>query len=165
MYVDIYKYIIWPLADRQKHLDLAEDCLCIGGNSREFRGALAHYLRTTIPKGMKIHLCHACNNGECSNPKHLYWGSPGENVQDTIRAGRWPKKREIKDKRKLVARAYKNHEKMRIACTGSIWVNNGSMDLRVSKDAIPEGFVRGRLWKGTIMNKLHLAQQDRAFTS
>lgn len=47
-----------------------------------FRGLLAHYLNTTIPKGRKIHLCHACHNAACGNPFHLYWGTAGENNAD-----------------------------------------------------------------------------------
>ena len=30
----------------------------------------------------RIDLCHACHNDKCSNPKHLYWGTRKENVQD-----------------------------------------------------------------------------------
>ena len=47
-----------------------------------FKGLLAHMLETTIPSGKKIHVCHACNNGQCSNPNHLYWGTPSENAID-----------------------------------------------------------------------------------
>ena len=30
--------------------------------------------------GHKINLAHACNNGDCSNPRHLYWSTPRENI-------------------------------------------------------------------------------------
>ena len=60
--------------------------LRFGGNSStEYKGLLAYYLNTTIPTrgtGFKIHLCHLCGNGKCSNPKHLYWGTASENIND-----------------------------------------------------------------------------------
>jgi len=66
--------------DRQSHLDLTEDCLDIGTkNSSECRALLAYFLNTYVPSGKRIHCCHACNNGWCSNPKHLYWGT----IQET----------------------------------------------------------------------------------
>lgn len=73
---------------RQSHLDLNQDCIEIGGDSRIFRGLLAHHLGTTIPTGHKILLCHACHNAKCSNPQHLYWGTAKENVQDNIENGK-----------------------------------------------------------------------------
>ncbi len=60
----------------------------IGGCSQEYRALLAHYLKTTIPKGMKIYCCHACHNAKCSNIKHLYWGTASENLQDAFDNGR-----------------------------------------------------------------------------
>ena len=85
---NIYEYIELPQLDRQQHLDLQDSCLEIGGDSVEFRGLLAHYLKTTIPRGNAIQLCHACHKPGCSNPKHLYWGTISENVQDGYKAGR-----------------------------------------------------------------------------
>ena len=65
--------------ERTKHLDLTQPCVERGGNSTVHRGVLAQYLNTTIPSG-RILLCHACNNGKCSNPNHLYWGTDYENT-------------------------------------------------------------------------------------
>src|ERR1017187_48485 len=82
-YQNIYEYILRSKEHRQRHLCLDEACICIGGRSDGFRGLLAHYLGTTIPKGKTIHLCHACNNGKCSNSRHLYWGTNKENIDDS----------------------------------------------------------------------------------
>lgn len=71
--------------ERTKHLDLNSECIERGGNSTIHRGVLAQYLNTDIP--FKIDLCHACNNGKCSNPKHLYWGTRKENTLDAINNG------------------------------------------------------------------------------
>lgn len=49
------------------------------------KGLLAHLMETTIPSGKKIHVCHACNNAACSNPNHIYWGTPSENAIDRER--------------------------------------------------------------------------------
>lgn len=84
---NIYTWINESKEIRQIHLKLDEPCLERGGDSENFRGLLAYYLETTIPAGHKIHLCHACNNGKCSNPKHLYWGTSRENIQDAIASG------------------------------------------------------------------------------
>ncbi len=82
----ITEYILLPLAERQAHLRLSEPCVERGGlknfASVMCRGLLAHFLDTTIPLHSKIFLCHACHNGECSNPFHLYWGTPMENYAD-----------------------------------------------------------------------------------
>lgn len=71
---------------RTKHIDLEDSCIFIGGTgSQEFRGLMAHYLKTTIPLRKVACLCHACSNHKCSNPKHLYWGTESENRRDSIR--------------------------------------------------------------------------------
>ena len=51
------------------------------------KGLLAHIHDTTIPSGKKIHVCHACHNGKCSNPNHLYWGTARENKKDADNNG------------------------------------------------------------------------------
>lgn len=85
----IEDYITKPKADRQNHIDLTDPCVERGGPqkgglSSYCKGLMAHLLDTTIPSGHKIHVCHACNNERCSNPKHLYWGTAQENSQDRI---------------------------------------------------------------------------------
>ena len=77
--IDVTDFIKRAREERQQHLRLDEPCCERGGNSTNHKGVLAQYLDTTIPSG-RILLCHACNNGKCSNPKHLYWGTDKENI-------------------------------------------------------------------------------------
>jgi hypothetical protein len=86
---NINEYILRPYSERVSHLDLNLMCREIGGNSTSFKGLLSHILNTTIPKGNKILLCHKCHNPKCSNPNHLYYGTPKENIQDQIENGTW----------------------------------------------------------------------------
>ena len=79
---DINEYINRPYTERTSHLELDSECREIGGNSTAFKGLLSHILEVTIPSSSKILLCHKCHNGKCSNPKHLYYGTPKENIQD-----------------------------------------------------------------------------------
>jgi hypothetical protein len=83
----IEEYITQSKEIRQAHLRLDEPCLERGGNSENFRGLMAHVLDTNIPKGQRIHLCHACHNALCSNVTHLYWGTSKENSHDRIARG------------------------------------------------------------------------------
>lgn len=83
----IEEYMKRSKDERQKHLNLNDACIERGGNSHQCRVLLAHVLDTSIPKGMKIHLCHACYNDKCNNPKHLYWGTASENHQDRMDSG------------------------------------------------------------------------------
>jgi hypothetical protein len=83
----IEEYITQSKAERQTHIDLTDPCVERGGPqkgglSSYCKGLMAHLLDTTIPSGHKIHVCHACNNEKCSNPKHLYWGTAQENRLD-----------------------------------------------------------------------------------
>lgn len=82
----IVKFLIenYSKQERQLHINLNENCIERGGNSTNHKGVLAQFLDTDIPYGYKYMCCHACNNGKCSNPKHLYWGTSKENVEDSI---------------------------------------------------------------------------------
>jgi len=84
---NIYDYINLPKEDRQTHLKLDEDCVERGAGSYYFKGLLAYVLDTTVPTGHKIHLCHACHNGACGNPNHMYWGTAQENRRDQVDRG------------------------------------------------------------------------------
>jgi len=84
--MNVENYIVLPKTERQQHLDLTESCLERGGISTNHRGVLAEYLKTDI-YGKPADLCHACHNDKCSNPKHLYWGTRRENIDDARRNG------------------------------------------------------------------------------
>ena len=90
----IENYITQSKDQRQQHIDLTDPCIerggpAKGGLSSYCKGLLAHLLDTTIPSGHKIHVCHACNNERCSNPKHLYWGTAQENRLDQKKDSVW----------------------------------------------------------------------------
>ena len=88
---DIITYMQRSQEERQEHLELDSSCIERGPNkhsiSMECKGLLAHILDTSMPAGCKIHLCHACHNPKCSNPKHLYWGTASENCLDKMQNG------------------------------------------------------------------------------
>lgn len=58
-------------------------------HSQAYRGILAFTRDTTLPAGRKVHACHACHNPRCSNPLHLYWGTPRDNYLDEVEAGKY----------------------------------------------------------------------------
>lgn len=76
------EYMILSKEERQSHLVLSEDCVLRGADSIQCRGLLAYYLDTSLPKVKNVVLAHACHNADCNNPKHLYWATYRENVQD-----------------------------------------------------------------------------------
>lgn len=86
MFEDINEYMKKSQEERQAHLELEDDCIVIGTDSRICRGLLAHHLKTTMGT-RRVYCCHACHNAECSNPNHLYWGTPKENYIDAINDG------------------------------------------------------------------------------
>ena len=50
-----------------------------------YRFSYVHFIGA-VPDGMFV--CHRCHNGLCVNPDHLYVGTPQQNTDDMMRAGR-----------------------------------------------------------------------------
>ena len=75
--------MMMSLEERKKHINLHEKCEFRNVKHRqECRGILAYYLDTTLPNKNVGRICHACGNGDCCNPKHMYWGTASENMHD-----------------------------------------------------------------------------------
>jgi len=148
--IDVNEYIKRPLDERQSHLNLDESCLERGGMSSYFKGLMAHILDTTIPSGMKIHVCHACGNEKCSNPNHLYFGSPKENAQDSIKHGTmvnaWQAKVDKYGYEKALS-MMREHQK-RVCGKGTFYINDGTKIKRLKiGEEIPNGWSKGRIKK------------------
>jgi hypothetical protein len=147
---------------RRFHLDLSTSCILRGGRSAHFRGVLAQYLGTTFP-GSNIYVCHACHNGECSNPLHLYWGSPTDNIADAIENGTHQSAHA-----RMVAKytpaecneIYKRNAKRNFQESvkpqrgpghsgfGKVWITNGVENKRLPKELqVPNGWSKGRTMK------------------
>lgn len=118
MFEDVNAYMAKSRDERTSHLTLEESCIEIGGIHKEYRGMLAHFLRTTIPRGRWIQLCHACNNSKCSNPKHLYWGTPKENYDDSVADGKRTKSFARLTKEKLGDQEFEALQKRRSSLGG-----------------------------------------------
>ena len=155
--------------ERQEHVDLTESCIERGGNSTNHKGVLAQYLNSSIPYGIYFPLCHACNNGKCSNPKHLYWGTPRENIDDAIVAGTkqspfkgiklGPRSEKTKKKISNSTKGKTNNPRgINGSNTGKIikrytykrkykqmWITNNINNTRIPVDhQIPDGWFKGR---------------------
>lgn len=55
------------------------------GPDRSHRASWVIY-KGPIPKGMLV--CHKCDHPECTNPEHLFLGTPSENTKDMINKNR-----------------------------------------------------------------------------
>lgn len=77
-----------------------------GAGYGRYRGKAAHRVvwalfHGPIPDGMLV--CHRCDNPPCVEPDHLFLGSHGDNVEDSIRKGRMPQLQRPRAKRCSVA--------------------------------------------------------------
>ena len=55
----------------------------------------AHRLAYMIAYGTfddALHVCHRCDNPKCVRPEHLFLGTNKDNIQDSVRKGRKPRK-------------------------------------------------------------------------
>jgi|ERR1700734_339 len=68
----------------------------------------AHVASYVLFKGHRngLHVCHSCDNPLCVNPKHLWLGTPKQNMDDMVKKGRSSGKLSI-GKAKRIRRYFK----------------------------------------------------------
>lgn len=57
---------------------------------------IAYYLFTGRKPSPTKDLCHTCDNPPCVNPNHLFEGSRSANLVDSVKKGRWGKRKQLK---------------------------------------------------------------------
>ena len=58
------------------------------GKAGKFLAHRVAKILATPEKESGMLVCHTCDNPPCCNPKHLYWGTVNDNMQDTLKRGR-----------------------------------------------------------------------------
>lgn len=84
-----------------RHVEKADGCWIWHGATTKFgygqiksaqKKYAAHRLSWEIHNGREIphgyHVCHRCDNPRCTNPDHLFIGTPKDNIRDAMRKGR-----------------------------------------------------------------------------
>jgi hypothetical protein len=77
--IDINEYAKKPRDERLAHIKQDEPCIerkrQTGRQLEVYRqGVMAHVFDTTLPEGWSPHVRVICENEECINPNHMYWG-------------------------------------------------------------------------------------------
>ncbi len=113
----------------------------------------AHRLAYTIhygeiPDGMQIN--HVCHNKLCVNYRHLYAGTPKQNSEDMVRAGRWLGHTEFKEYANEIREIYN---------TGKYSYDNivdiyKVVGINISKGAVAN-IIRGEIWKDDAYERLY----------
>lgn len=108
MFEDMDSYLLRSKEDRTSHIDLNQSCIEIDHRHNTYlRCLMAHHLKVKLNgTPHSSHVCHACNNSLCSNPDHLYFGTPKDNWQDSVEAGTY-ENLSVRTKRKYGEAAYK----------------------------------------------------------
>lgn len=76
-----------------------------------------------IPKGMLI--CHSCDNPSCVNPKHLFLGTPKDNMDDMIK-----KNRQVHVRGEGVGNSKLTEEKVHLIRN---YIRQGLSDMQIAK--------------------------------
>ncbi len=96
-----------------------------------------------IPDGLLV--CHNCDNPKCCNPRHLFLGTPSDNMQDMVGKGRHrstPRRPGLAG-RKLTDDQVRHVRKMLVAGTAA---EDLSRQLNISTRTVWD-IAKGRTWK------------------
>lgn len=109
----INEFMKLPLEQRKSHIDLTSDCINVGSRQtvKNRKLLMELYSIDNTPKG-RILVCHACNNPNCINLYHIYFGTDRENiVEDGIKFGSfkniWERRKEKYTEEELIAQQRK----------------------------------------------------------
>jgi hypothetical protein len=58
-----------------------------GGRGGKTLGAHVIALTAVLPRPESLYALHTCDTKLCCNPKHLYWGTQTDNMQDAVARG------------------------------------------------------------------------------